>query len=466
MVPSSSLACLTVSALLVPFCFSPSDLWPFVLVSQLLLFFAILGVTPRWAFYVGLAHGTVGYGLTLSWFTNIFGWRAVGLFMMLGLFTAVQCLATRAIVARNRPGVIRAVAVAVIWVGIEFYRCELFYLRFPWVTTGTAIGPTALSPIVGVYGTSFLAVLGCACTIPKETRRYGYLLLALLLLLGVVRLPSVELTPADSVSVALVQDESSLLDVYTEYTEKLLAESRPDLVVWPEYAVTDPRDRRAALARVTALCERTGVVLVYGTRTQVVGGPDWWNTARTVDASGVRGDYHKARPVHLFNDGVPGRRFDAIETAVGTIGTPICFDCDYTEVLRQITANGAEFFAVPSRDNEEWSERQHWQHAQLFRLRAAENGRWIACAASSGVSQLIDPHGNVTAQLDALEEGTLVGRVGRDRRRTWFVRGGWVLPWVILGGAVGVALYLLVTLIRERRAKEAEITPGLLEYPD
>jgi apolipoprotein N-acyltransferase len=125
------------------------------------------------------------------------------------------------------------------------------------------------------------------------------------------------------------------------------------------------------------------------------------------------------------------------------MGTPICFDCDYTGVVRTLAARGAEFFAVPSYDKQSWSLSQHRQHSLLFRHRAAETGRWFAVAASSGYSQLIDPHGNVVNALPPMEPGVLSGKVARRTDLTFFVRYGWLFPWVNLMLAVGILLYTL-----------------------
>jgi apolipoprotein N-acyltransferase len=192
------------------------------------------------------------------------------------------------------------------------------------------------------------------------------------------------------------------------------------------------------------------VILVVGTKTIV--GPedrDWHNTALILDKRGVLGEYYKARPIHFFNDGIPGRQFDPIQTDLGAFATPICFDCDYSEVARRMVELGAEYFAVPSFDAESWSANQHLQHALLFRLRAAENARWLACAASSGISQIIDPHGNVHRSLPPMETGVLTYRIARSNRSTIFTRVGWLFPWLTLGCSAILLAYAAIRLITQ-----------------
>ena len=142
-----------------------------------------------------------------------------------------------------------------------------------------------------------------------------------------------------------------------------------------------------------------------------------------------------------------------IHTDLGTFSTPICFDCDYTEVARKMAKLGAEFFAVPSYDDESWSANQHLQHALLFRLRAAETARWLVCAASSGVSQIIDPHGNVHRSLPPMETGVLTYRIGRSGSTTIFVRVGWIFPWLTLGCSAILIAYAAIGSIRAGKRK-------------
>jgi len=147
--------------------------------------------------------------------------------------------------------------------------------------------------------------------------------------------------------------------------------------------------------------------------------------------------------VHLFDDGTPGREAGVIPTAFGNAGTPICFDCDYEGVVRRMTAAGADFIISPVMDATSWSARQHDQHAELFRIRACENRRWLFVAASSGISQAIDPRGRVHARLGALEQGVLTSRIHAAGGLTFYTRHGWRLPWAVLAGAITAWGFLL-----------------------
>jgi apolipoprotein N-acyltransferase len=79
-------------------------------------------------------------------------------------------------------------------------------------------------------------------------------------------------------------------------------------------------------------------------------------------------------------------------------------------------------------------------------VRAAESGRWIARAANTGVSALIDEEGRVRAQTQIFERGLLVEDIeiaALGRENTFYVRHGDLFAtacWVASGGAALLAL--------------------------
>ncbi len=446
---AGQLTLVLLSGAMLPLCFPPYGWWPLLLVSLPVLLFALEGTTPRRAFYLGMLQGMVGYGISLYWLFNIFSATAISLYAIMASFTGLFCVLFSILAKRTRAPVLNVLLAATLWTAIEFYRSELFVLRFPWITPGSALGPTFLSPVVGVYGTSFVIMAASACFLRRKTLTIGLILVISTLFLGFIHPPRIDPPAEGGVRVTVVQSEESYLPTYVDLTRSEHANS-PDLVIWPEYALPyDVRQSPSQMAALTNLCAEMGVVLVLGTKTPEGLAPKAWrNTALVLDQSGELGEYFKARPVHFFNDGIPGHEFSPMQTRLGRFATPICFDCDYTAVARRMAVLGAEFFAVPSFDAEAWSANQHLQHAIMFRLRAAETGRWLACAASSGVSQIIDPHGNVHQSLPPMEVGTLTYPIGKETRLTFFVRIGWLFPWLTL---VSSAIAVTVAAVREAR---------------
>jgi apolipoprotein N-acyltransferase len=279
----------------------------------------------------------------------------------------------------------------------------------------------------------------------RKTIALAIVLSGIILCLGIFR-PGVVVAPIDNsgLTVAVIQSEACALYSYIDLT-KTIADKSPDLIIWPECALPyDVRKKPHRFEELMKFSADMNSIFVIGTQTQLENiDEDWYNTALTLDRNGVIGEYYKNRPVHLFNDGTAGTNLNPIVTEIGNFATPICFDCDYSTVSRKMTKLGAEFFAVPSFDSYFWGKTQHLQHCMFFRLRAAENSRWLACAASSGVSQIIDPHGNVHKCIPALETGAITGRIGKENHLNFYVRIGWLFPWITIGCS---AIFLLWSL--------------------
>jgi apolipoprotein N-acyltransferase len=85
--------------------------------------------TVRRAFYFGLATGFLCYAPQLFFFFRIFNVAALVLWLVLafwvGLFAAIVCGSIR------RWGKVKtAWLIPIVWTGIEYFRSELYYLKF------------------------------------------------------------------------------------------------------------------------------------------------------------------------------------------------------------------------------------------------------------------------------------------------------------------------------------------------
>jgi apolipoprotein N-acyltransferase len=409
---------------------------------------------------IGFLHGMALFATGIPWLWLVFGVPAIGLWMILALFPAMFAWMQGRAEERGMARLEWVIFTMVNWCGWEFIRAEIFPLKFPWMTPGLALGPHFFMPWVGVYGTGLTIVLFAALLVK------GRWFMALVLAVVVIRLKSggemkwaIPLVDDPSYfRVDGLQYESVSFDHYANATRRLTGEAQRHVraglqyVVWPEYAVPyDIRANKRDWGALQDLCREKNITLTFGTRTAPKGQTEWFNTALTLDATGVLGEHHKVHTVHFFDDGTPGKTSLPVDTANGKIGTPICFDGDYEGVVRRMTKAGAEAFVVPLMDAVSWSKLQHDQHAQLFRIRACENARWLFVCATSGVSQLIDSNGSVRTRLGAMEQGTMSGMVRRKTDLTFYTRWGWLTPWCLTGLAVG---WWIVLLLPRRAAKD------------
>ncbi len=385
---------------------------------------------------LGWLHGGVAFGVSLSWLFHVFGGMALPLFVILAAFTALFAEMQSRAMASGITGWKLAVFTSVNWSAWEFIRAELFPLNFPWMTAGLAIGPNSLLPWLGVYGVSAIVVL-FAALLGQQKWKAAAAPLAVLIAAIAAQRPQAQVNPGDALAlkVAGLQFEGVSLTNFIESTKQLPSDVR--YVAWPECAVPfDIRSNQRDWNLVQNLCRERNITLTFGTQSRPAKGDTWRNIALTVDPTGVRGEHNKVHTVHLFDDGIPGSTAVPIATSQGKVGTPICFDCDFEGIVRRMTSAGAEMFVVPMMDAESWTAREHEQHAELFRMRACENGRWMFVCGTSGVSQLIDPKGFVHAIRRTLEQGPISGLMRRETSLTIYTRFGWLFPWIILGLAV------------------------------
>ena len=110
------------------------------------------------------------------------------------------------------------------------------------------------------------------------------------------------------------------------------------------------------------------------------------------------------------------------------------------ELIRQ----GARMIIQPTMDLEVWGKEQHELHAMVAPIRAAEYGVPIFRVASSGISQIVNCRGEVTASAPMPGDGSVihgrielasVGHLPPDR---------WLAPF-----SVCITLFLIAFLILE-----------------
>ncbi|HBE23245.1 MAG TPA: hypothetical protein DDW21_07360, partial [Verrucomicrobiales bacterium] len=142
-----------------------------MVLSMLVFFRALRGVSVKVGLRLGFLYGLMLYGVSLSWMWQIFSATSIALWMVLAIFPAVA----GGVVAWLSDHWNRAwwlpLCVACCYSAIEYFRCEWFWLRFPWMTAGTAMGPNFLTPVIGVYGVSFLATLAAAMFLLENKHR-------------------------------------------------------------------------------------------------------------------------------------------------------------------------------------------------------------------------------------------------------------------------------------------------------
>ncbi len=247
-----------------------------------------------------------------------------------------------------------------------------------------------------------------------------------------------------------VESNQKTLDNYSKYTEKA-AQEGAELVIWPETAIPyDISTTHSYYAKTfSRLAKDNGIYLLVGAYVSDEEGNSlnslicYTPTGDQIDTVYSKrhlvpfGEYVPLRPliealipplanlVLSSDDIYPGEGAQIIETESGIgMGGLICFDSIYEELTLESVSEGAELICLSTNDSWFIDSAALYMHNAQAQIRAIESGRYVARAANTGVSTVINPRGEVLCELGALVEGILVCDVyANDSRTVWSIVG-------------------------------------------
>jgi hypothetical protein len=125
--------------------------------------------TARQAFYLGLFTGIAMYAPPLAFFHKVFGPAALALYLIAGLPIGFFVMLTHLAHRRISPGWM-ILLTPILWTGIEYFRGELYWLRFAWLLPGQAVAFVAGVRMlrIGVYGVGFVLALVSALIVSRR----------------------------------------------------------------------------------------------------------------------------------------------------------------------------------------------------------------------------------------------------------------------------------------------------------
>jgi len=401
---------------------------------------------PR-AMYAGWLLGLCIYGPQLAFFFGIFGFGAVGLWLVLATWLSIYLVLQRFALLKFGPH-LGALLAPFIWTGLEYARSELYYLRFSWLNVGYAMSPfpqSALIPWLGMYGIGFVS-MALAGLFPfaagKSTRSKWIWALSLAALVFAGQLmahrDSSSKREVAELKIAGVQLEFADTQTVLQKLDELIAEwPKADLLVLSEYAF----DGRVP-SPVKDWCDKHDKYLVAG-------GKDYLDTLETQFRNtafviGPDGEevftQAKKVPIQFFKDGLPASTQSVWNSPWGKIGFCVCYDLSYTRVIDELIRQGAQAIVAPTMDVQNWGKRQHQLHARVAPVRAAEYGVPIFRLCSSGISQAVGRDGRLLASAGFPGQGEAIAatlRLARGNKRLPVDR---YLVWP----CVGVCILLLI----------------------
>jgi len=501
-------------------CFPPTSVHALAWIALVPFLAVIHDVGPGRALAYGLFWGMASSTGITDWLPPAIAlyyeqplWLGIGIFLaasasMVAVHFAVFALVS-SIAARRFPAAWPLLTGAA-WVVAELARARLLTGN-PWGFLGCSqvvLQPGGLSghdeialrvmqvaDLGGVYAPGFLICLGNAVLVLvwRRFRRGSFdagvrvaagsavAVLLAALAYGDVRIRSLDGQAQSSTPIAIVQGNLDLgyrwnrshygknLDAYLELTRKIIDESGPRLVFWPENAMTFFVDRRSdfrwTIAEVT---EPAGVELVAGgpRHEDVDGITRYYNSAFVLSPDGeVLGTYDKE---HLlpFAEYFPfgslellrrnfggvaeitsGTRTGPLDTVAGPAAVAICNEIMFPRIVRERVRAGAGY--ILNLANDGWMRSTEFAEHQLALAvaRAIEHRRYLVRASTSGPSAIVDPVGRVLTRTAPYEVGSLAGAISARSDETFYSRRGDVFALACLA----VVLAVLIAGIRSRR---------------
>jgi len=475
-------------------------------------------VSARRGFLLGLLTGIVHSAGTLYWTSGtvrtfgglplVVAILVAGLLVCyMALFSAVASAASAVMIRRLGPrGLLLAPAA---WVGSEYARAYLFG-GFPWNPLGNAVVtllPLAqLASVGGVYLLSwFLATLHACFALAAITsgrRRVAAAVGALGLvaaasLWGSARINEGQLTREGTpIKIGLIQGNvpqtekwdpsraTAIFDRYLQMTKDATSKGA-QFILWPESATPfffneDPLSA-AELRRVVS---ETRTPLLFGTDEIEFASPTrYYNSAFMLDSAGATAAVYRKMYLVPFGEYVP---FGYLLTFVGPLveavsafspgtrvtmlpidghmaSTAICYEVVYPHLIREGVLQGSELLTTITNDAWYGESSAPFQHFELATMRAIEQGRYLARAANTGISGIVDPYGRVLAKTRLFETTTVIGDVRFIQERTVYATIG-DLPaqlavlFTLLG--LGTALWRNSRASRENMKARREGVPS------
>ena len=403
-----------------------------------LLLFSIDGSSVRECLALSMLFSVLGLGMGCHWLYNVFGLQGMALVPLVSINLLIFALGARLILTQVQCW--RFAEVSAWWTAVEFFRSELAPLSNASMTFGESVPTGVLLQVarhVGVYGLSFLVALSgalvyriyCYYREGKDWRRAVVLPILLFLLWPLWgSLASQDTKGHGSVACLAVQAEDLGLEDWISSSESALAE-HPDarVVLWPEWALREPffLEDEKLRERLSSFASKNSVYLVFGNKRRAEGG-GFYNTAFVLGPSGeLLGYSGKSRPVPFMNDGKPTADPNLVTTPFAELALPICYDVDFSLVVRNLAKRGAELFFVPTGSRLEWGWAQHMQRVGLLRLRAVETARFFFRVNCSGPSLVIAPDGTQREGLFSSGKGYVYGEVEILQGETVYVKWGY-----------------------------------------
>jgi apolipoprotein N-acyltransferase len=143
------------------------------------------------------------------------------------------------------------------------------------------------------------------------------------------------------------------------------------------------------------------------------------------------GDFYAGKTRTIFN--LPDGSFSVL----------ICYEIIFPDLTRKFVMNGARFLVNITNDAWFGNSSAPYQHLSMATVRAIENRRFIARAANTGISAIIDATGNIQSSSKLFTEQLLTGTIRQLSMQTFYTRFGDVFAYLSLAFSLFLVAFAL-----------------------
>jgi apolipoprotein N-acyltransferase len=400
-----------------------------------------------------------------------------------------------AALAWRLDGLRTVVVIPFVWVGLEYFRAYPWG-GFPWCLLGySQVGVLPViqaASVTGIHGISLLialvnvTIVYCLTGpgIKKALLAGAPVLMLLAAVLGFGFSELSKTVPEPTYPVAVVQgsvlqehkwDPSYASKIYSDHINLSwqAVQQGARLVIWPESSTPFHFDGSPTLAEhMKSFTRQSNVYLLFGSddidfhEAEEGGGYTAYNGAKLITPEGdvtLRyyknilvpfGEYVPMRWLFFFaeslmegvSDFTSGGEILVASVDQGKVGTYICYEAIYPDLIRRFVKNGAGLLI--NLTNDAWFGRSSapHQHLNMAVARAVETRRYMVRAANTGISAIVDPYGRVLKQSDLFTQEVVSGKITFRSDETPFVRYGNIVAYssailTVLFGITALILY-------------------------
>jgi apolipoprotein N-acyltransferase len=474
--------------------FAPVSAWYLVFPGLIWLFLPLQSLNLKQALYRSLWFHIGFFTLGISWVhvsIHRFGNAPLPLsipltlsfILALSLYASLTIFIVKRWFAHFTTPVFYLVALPFAWIVTEWVGNWLA-TGFPWLTLGHSQVDGFLSsvaPLLGSTAISYLIVLiaGAVVLSLREGKQQLKLTTSLILtiVVSVFALHQIEWVQEtdQKLNVSLIQpsiaqdkkwlieERKKTLRYFHETTEQLDS----DLVIWPEGAIPALKSQVSNyLQMVDELAKSKNQAVLTGLAVRE--GSQFYNT--TIMIGDGQGVYYKQHlvpfgeyvpfeawirgligifdlPMSSFSKGADDQPL--LSTADWNVAMAICFEI----IFQDIVANqlpGSDVLITLSNDAWFGNSLGAYQHLDIARMRALENGIPVIRATNDGISAFIDSKGRVQSKMGKFEKGVLSQQISKVSGETPYRKLGPYWSYFII--LIIPGLILLYSFYRRSKA--------------